>query len=314
MTVDVNARKSQNESRISSARDSGLDAFQSMRRRLFGVAYRMLGSATEAEDVLQDVWLRWQATDRRAVQDADAFLFTIATRLSLTVAASARKRREVYVGPWLPEPVLTAEDPLLGAERTEALEMGVLLLLERLSPMERAVFLLREAFAYSFGDIAKILDITDGSARQHAFRARKHVSTPSAVHATTVQRDRLLKSFLQAAQSGDLEGLERLLADDVVLYSDGGGVVSAARRPVTGRANVSRFLAGLANKLFDAATVQLVEANGQTAFVLSREAVPHVLFTADVDRYGIQSLYLVMNPSKLDAVHASAWMWDYPDV
>ena len=158
------------------ALDDGLSVFVSVRPRLFGIAYRMLGSAAEAEDIVQDVWLRWQTTDRSVVLNPPAFLATTTTRLAINLAQSARSRRETYVGPWLPEPVDTSSDPHLGAERGEALEFAVLLLLEKLSPTERAAYILREAFNYPYEDIADILQLAEANTRQLVTRARKHLA------------------------------------------------------------------------------------------------------------------------------------------
>jgi RNA polymerase sigma factor (sigma-70 family) len=209
-----------------STRDDGLSAFLRIRPRLFGIAYRMLGSAAEAEDVVQDVWLRWQTTDRRVVRDAAAFLATTATRLAINVMQSARSRRETHVEPWLPEPVDASVDPGLGAERREALESGVLLLLERLTPAERAAYILREAFDYAYRDIANILRFEEANARQVVTRARQHVANGRRMPASPTKRRRLLHCFIAAAQRGDVASLEHLLASDVVSGSD--GLVSAA--------------------------------------------------------------------------------------
>ena len=194
--------------------DDGLSAFLSVRPRLFGIAYRMLGSAAEAEDIVQDVWVRWQTADRSQVRDAAAFLVTTATRLAINVVQSARSRRETHVAPWLPEPVDTSADPGLGAERGEALELGVLLLLERLSPAERAAYILREAFDYAYRDIANVLRLEEANARQVVTRARQHVANGRRVPASSTQARRLLDAFIAAAQLGDVAGLESVLASD----------------------------------------------------------------------------------------------------
>jgi RNA polymerase sigma factor (sigma-70 family) len=199
--------------------DDGLSAFLRMRPRLFGIAYRMLGSAAEAEDVVQDVWLRWQTTDRSMVRDAAAFLVTTATRLAINVVQSARSRRETRDAPWLPEPVDTSADSGLGAELHEALELGVLLLLERLSPAERAAYILREAFDYAYRDIANILRFEEANARQVVTRARQHVTNGRRMPASSTEQRRLLDSFIAAARHGDVDGLEGLLASDVVSTS-----------------------------------------------------------------------------------------------
>jgi RNA polymerase sigma factor (sigma-70 family) len=191
-----------------------------MRPRLFGIAYRMLGSAAEAEDIVQDVWLRWQATDRSVVSDPPAFLATTATRLAINFAQSARSRHETYVGPWLPEPVDTSTDPQLGAERGEALEFAVLLLLEKLSPTERAAYVLREAFDYPYRQIAEILQLEEANTRQLVTRARQHITDGRRTPVSSTEQRRLLETFIAAAQKGDLAALEGLFASDVVSYSD----------------------------------------------------------------------------------------------
>jgi RNA polymerase sigma factor (sigma-70 family) len=199
--------------------DDGLSAFMSVRPRLFGIVYRMLGSAAEAEDVLQDVWVRWQTADRGRVRDAAAFLVTTATRLAINVIQSARARRETYGGPGLPEPVDTSADPRLGAERGEALASGVLLLLEKLTPTERAAYVLREAFDYAYRDIANILRLGEANARQVVTRARQHVANGRRMAANSAEQRRFLVAFIAAAQDGDVARLEGLFASDVVSTS-----------------------------------------------------------------------------------------------
>ncbi len=208
--------------------DDGLSAFLSVRPRLFGIAYRMLVSAAEADDIVQDVWVRWQTTDRSLVRDAAAFLAKTTTRLAINVMQSARSRRETYVGPWLPEPVDTSADPGLGAERGEALELGVLVLLEKLSPTERAAYILREAFDYAYRDIANVLRLEEANARQVVTRARQHVANGRRMPANSTEQRRLLEAFIAAAHNGDVAGLEGLVASDVVSTSDGGGLLRAA--------------------------------------------------------------------------------------
>jgi RNA polymerase sigma-70 factor (ECF subfamily) len=210
---------SRTEQSNASTCDDGLSAFLRMRPRLFGIAYHMLGSAAEAEDVVQDAWLRWQTTDRSLVRDAAAFLVTTATRLAINVVQSARSRRETHVTEWLPEPADTNADPGLGAERREALELGMLLLLERLSPAERAAYILREAFDYAYRDIATILQFGEANARQVVTRARQHVASGQRMPASSTEQRRLLDSFITAAQRGDIAGLESVLASGVVSIS-----------------------------------------------------------------------------------------------
>ena len=202
--------------------------FVDWRPRIFGVAYRILGSASEAEDIVQEVWMRWQTTDRTVVKDPPAFLATTATRLAINVAQSARSRREAYVGPWLPEPVDTSAGPELRAERGEALELAVLLLLERLTPTERAAFVLREAFDYAYERIAFILQLSEANTRQLVSRARKHLASERRGPVSSGEHRRLLEAFLVASQKGDFASLESLLTSDVVSYPYGDGVAHAA--------------------------------------------------------------------------------------
>ena len=214
--------------RSGSANDSGLSVFFSMRRRLFGIAYRMLGSAAEADDIVQDVWLRWQSTNQGVVQDPPAYLATATTRLAMNLARSARSRREAYVGTSLPEPIDTSADPRLGAERSEALKLAVLLLLEKLAPTERAAYILREAFDYTYEQIADVLHLTEDNARQLVSRARKHITDGRRRPVSSAEQRRLFDVFIAAARKGDLAALEGLFASDIVSYSNGGGVVRAA--------------------------------------------------------------------------------------
>jgi RNA polymerase sigma factor (sigma-70 family) len=195
------------ESRTST-RDDGLSAFMSVRPRLFALAYRMLGSAAEAEDIVQEVWVRWQTADRSTVRDATAFLVTTATRLAINVMQSARSRRETCVGPWHPEPVDTSADPRLGAERHQALSRGVRLLLEKLTPTERAAYILREAFDYPYRDIANVLRLAEANARQVVTRARQHVAHGRRMPANSTEQRRLLEAFVAAAQNGDVASLQ----------------------------------------------------------------------------------------------------------
>jgi len=202
-----------------SSGDDGLSAFLGMRPRLFGIAYRMLGSAAEAEDVVQDVWLRWQTTNRSVVRDAAAFLVTTTTRLAINVMQSARARRETCVEPWQPEPADTRGDPRLAAERGQALACGVRMLLERLTPTERAAFILREAFDYAYRDIANVLRLAEANARQVVTRARHHIASGRTAATASTDQARLLEVFVAAAQAGDVASLEDLFASEAVCAS-----------------------------------------------------------------------------------------------
>jgi RNA polymerase sigma-70 factor, ECF subfamily len=188
--------------------DDGLSMFLRVRPRLFGIAYRMLGNAVDAEDLVQDVWVRWQTADRELVRDAAAFLATTTTRLAINVMQSARSRRELPVGPWLPEPIDVAADPRLGAERGQAVAHGVLLLLETLTSTERAAYILREAFDYSYRDIANALRLGEANARQVVTRARQRVAGGRRLPASSTEHRRLLNAFIAAAHDGDVAGLE----------------------------------------------------------------------------------------------------------
>lgn len=288
------------------ALDQAVSIFLGVRPRLFGIAYRMLGTVAEAEDIVQDAWLRWQSTDRAAVQDATAFLITTTTRLAINLMQSARTLRETYIGPWLPEPIDTGSDPALGAERGEALELAVLLLLEKLTPNERAAYVLREAFDYTYSEIANILQIAEPNARQLATRARKHIAAGRRAPSNAAERHRLLQALISAAQKGDLAELEQLFVSDVVSYSDGGGVVTAARIPILGRARVAKFISSFATHFWKGVTLSPLEANGQASVLVSRGDMPLVLVSIDASEQGIDQILWIMNPAKLAAIFRSA--------
>jgi RNA polymerase sigma-70 factor (ECF subfamily) len=263
----------------------------------------MLGSAAEADDIVQDVWLRWQATDRSVVENPPAFLATTTTRMCINFSQSAQSRRESYVGPWLPEPVDTSSDPALGAERAEALGLAILLLLEKLSPTERAAYVLREAFDYSYRQIADILQMEEANTRQLVSRARKHIADGRRTPASSEEQQRLLEAFIGAAQKGDLAALEGLFAENVVSYSDGGGVVrTAARAPVSGRERVAKFVAAFASHFWIGITLRWIETNGQGSVLLSRDGISVALATIDASAQGIDQIMWIMRPSKLAAV------------
>lgn len=280
--------------------DRDVSAFEDVRPRLFGIAYRMLGSVAGAEDVVQDAWLRWQGTDRTAVRNPAAFLTTTATRLAINATTSAHARRETYIGPWLPEPVDTSADPALGAERAEALGMAVLLLLEKLSAAERAAYVLREAFGYSHREIADVLDITEVNARQVARRAREHLDSARSAPASPAQQRRLLEAFVGAARVGDLGGLERLLVDDVVVRPDGGGEVHASRVELVGAARTVTFLDNILRKYWHHSVLQTVDANGGAALLVAApDGSPQAVVVVDGSDRGIEHIYIVVSPSKM---------------
>ncbi|MFF8642730.1 RNA polymerase sigma-70 factor [Streptomyces sp. NPDC015345] len=285
--------------------DQAAKDFLAVRPQLFGIVYRVLGSAVEAEDIVQDVWLRWQKTDRADVLEPSAFLTTITTRLAINFAQSARVRRESYVGPWLPEPVNTAVDPQVGAERAEALEMAVLLLLEKLNPVERAAYVLREAFEYPYRRIAEVLETTEANTRQLVSRARKHLSAQRKERVSPADHRRLLEVFLDAARNGNLAELEQILATDVVSYSDGGGVRGASKIPVVGRTHVSQYLVAFAPRFWPQAQVRWTEANGRPAVLIAAAGNAVALLSLDVSTEGIDRIMWIMNPAKLSPYVAS---------
>ncbi|WP_030378178.1 MULTISPECIES: RNA polymerase sigma-70 factor [unclassified Streptomyces] len=285
--------------------DQATEDFLSARPQLFGIAYRILGSAAEAEDIVQETWLRWQGTDRSKVHQPTAFLTTVATRLAINVARSARVRRESYVGPWLPEPVDTTRDPHLGAERAEALEMAVLLLLEKLNPVERAAYVLREAFDYPYGRISEILETSEANTRQLVSRGRKHLAAERKEAVAPTAHRRLLEVFLSAARTGDLSVLEDVLTADVVSYTDGNGMRGASRIPVVGLPHVSQYLVAFAPRFWPRSQVRWVEANGRPAVLVLSGEEAVALLTADISADGIDRLMWVMNPAKLAPYVAS---------
>ena len=215
-----NANTSRKEQNHTSTCDDGLSAFLRMRPRLFGIAYHMLGSAAEAEDIVQDAWVRWQTTDRSVVRDAAAFLATTATRLAINVMQSARARRETYVGPWRAERVDTTDNARLAAEQRQTLASGVRMLLEKLTPTERAAYILREAFDYAYRDIASVLRLAEANARQVVTRARRHLVSGRTTATRSTDQERLLQAFIAAAQDGDVTVLEDLFASHVGSTSD----------------------------------------------------------------------------------------------
>jgi len=275
--------------------------FAEVRPRLFGIAYRMLGSVVDAEDLLQDVWLRWQTCDRSAVAHPAAYLATTTTRLAINAGKTARARHETYVGPWLPEPVDTTADPQLGAERAAALELAVLVLLESLTPTERAAYVLREAFDYPYRQIAEIVQTTEPTARQLVSRARKHIAAGRRAPASVPEQRRLLTAFVAAAQAGDLSALEDLFAADVVSYADGGGVARASRIPVHGATTVAKYVRAFADRFWVGVEVSPVTVNGLDAMVLRRDGDAFAVVTVAVSAEGIDQVFWMMNPGKLAA-------------
>lgn len=276
-----------------------MTGFEDQRPALLGLAYRMLGSRADAEDVVQEAWLRWSRAG--SVDNPAAWLRTVVTRLCLDELRSARVRREAYVGPWLPEPVHTADGslgPLDTAELRDSLSLGFLLLLERLSPPERAVFVLREAFALPYDEIASCVERSAAACRQLHVRARGRLGDDLPAPQRSGRRE-LLERLLTAVATADVPGLTALLTDDAVLVSDGGGLVSAARRPVVGADRVARFLIGVAARASVDAELAEEEVNGALCLVVRTAGVVTQVFSLEAAGDRVASVQVVQNPEKL---------------
>ncbi|GAA3219904.1 RNA polymerase sigma-70 factor [Nonomuraea helvata] len=280
-----------------------VEEFERHRARLFGLAYRLLGSAEEAEDVLQDTFLRWHRAQDWTVESASAWLTKVATNLCLNRLTSARSRRESYVGTWLPEPVPTADGalgPLDTAQRRDLVSLAFLVLLDRLNPVERAVFVLREAFDYSHREVAEVVGLSEANARQLYHRARRRLpaNAGSPPGDRTRRRD-LVERFLAAAEDGDLAGLERLLAEDATVWVDGGGRVGVARRPIAGLARVLRYLGGVLNMTAGQVRLRLSEVNGDPAILALAGTDLIGVLAPDVEGEHVTGLRIIANPDKL---------------
>ncbi|MBF6049777.1 RNA polymerase sigma-70 factor [Streptomyces sp. NRRL B-1677] len=290
--------------------DAALEAFEEHRSVLTGVAYRMLGRVTDAEDVVQETWLRCSGADRGDVRDPRGYLVRVATRLAVDRLRQVQARREAYVGPWLPEPIATDYGPAVPdtAERAvlaDSVSLAVLVVLESLSPLERAVFVLREAFGFPFGEIAVTLDRSEASVRQLASRARRHVDErrPRFTVDPAEQRD-LTEKFLAAATGGSIENLLELLAPDVRLVGDSGGKAKAPLRVIETADKVGRFLYAVAHQPRPEAEVRFLEINGRPGALVLSGGRPDTAFTLDVADGRIVAVYLVRNPDKLGGLAA----------
>ncbi|MFD9412400.1 RNA polymerase sigma-70 factor [Streptomyces sp. NPDC059989] len=280
------------------------DTFEEHRRLLFGTAYRMLGSVADAEDIVQDAWLSWNRADRAAVEHPKAYLVRTVTNLSLNRLKSAQVVREAYVGPWLPEPILTSPDIAEEAELADTVSMAVLVVLETLTPTERAVFMLREVFGYAYAEIAEVLGKSEASVRQSAHRAREHVQArrPRFTAEPAEQRE-IAEKFREACVGGDLGAVLALLAPDVVSWSDGGGVVTAARRPLYGSDHVARwFLGVLAKPAVQGVEMRPAEINGEPGLLLVSGGVNAGALTFEAVDGRITALRLAVNPEKLRGI------------
>ena len=283
--------------------DPATESFVAHRNLLFTVAYEMLGSATDAEDVLQETWLRWVKVDLAQVRDRRAYLVRITTRLSLDRLRTLRRRKEAYVGPWLPEPLLTTPDLANDVELAESVSMAIMLVLETLTPTERAVFVLREAFGIDYDEIAAAVDKTPAAVRQIAHRARQHVEARRPREVVSRQEAQAaIKSFQHALETGDFQSLLDVLAPDVVMVADGGGVKQAALRPVIGAEKVVRMVVAGIGKAGVTLTADRTVINGNPAFLLRLDGELDGVLALRVDRSRITGLYYVRNPEKLSRV------------
>jgi RNA polymerase sigma-70 factor (ECF subfamily) len=293
------------------------DLFERERPRLVALAYRMTGTPDDADDVIQEAWLRWQRSDRSAIDTPEAWLTTVTTRLAIDRLTSARARREVYVGPWLPEPLGPDEiagaagtPPTVGADpsdvvaTTESLSVGFLRVLETLAPMERAVFLLHDVFGYGFAEVAAAVDRTPAAARQIASRARQRVqSGRPRIDTEPDDVEALSAAFLSAVFEGDLDRLTSLLTDDVVHVSDGGAQRHAARRPVVGADRVGRFFVNLGRRYTSDDEFHEVTVNGQQGIYIVRRGEPLVLMVLNWRERQVAETLAILNPDKLRRFH-----------
>jgi RNA polymerase sigma-70 factor (TIGR02957 family) len=280
--------------------DSAVEAFVAHRNLLFTVAYEMLGSAADAEDVLQETWLRWVGVDLGTVRDQRAYLVRITTRQALSRLRTLGRRKESYVGSWLPEPLLTTPDVAEDVELAESVSMAMLLVLETLTPTERAVFVLREVFDVGYDEIAEAVDKSPAAVRQIAHRARAHVAArrPRGVATPEATRD-ALEAFQRAVETGDVQGLLEVLAPDVVLVGDGGGLKQAVLRPVVGADKVARLVAAGLGKVAAAVSLQPANVNGHPALIFRLDGELDSVMAVRIDDGLITGLYAVRNPEKL---------------
>ncbi|MGW3653188.1 RNA polymerase sigma-70 factor [Streptomyces sp. NPDC000878] len=280
--------------------DPATETFVAHRNLLFTVAYEMLGSAADAEDVLQETWLRWVKVDLAQVRDQRAYLVRITTRQSLNRLRTMNRRKEAYVGQWLPEPLLTAPDVADDVELAESISMALMLVLETLSPTERAVFVLREVFDTGYDEIAAAVDKTPATVRQIAHRARRHVDARRSRHTVSPAQTRAaLASFQRVLETGDPQTLLDVLAPDVILVGDGGGIKQAALHPITGAEKVARFLAGGLGKNKLPVTVTPTMVNGSPALAVHLDGELDGILAIRVEDARITGLYYVRNPEKL---------------
>ncbi|MGW0433393.1 RNA polymerase sigma-70 factor [Micromonospora sp. NPDC003197] len=289
--------------------DLATEVFVAHRNLLFTVAYEMLGSAADAEDVLQETWLRWANVDLDAVRDQRAYLVRITARQALSRLRTLGRRKESYVGPWLPEPLLTAPDVAEDVELADSVSMAMLLVLETLTPTERAVFVLREVFELEYDEIAEAVDKSPAAVRQILHRARAHVAArrPRGV-VSTAEAHRALEAFQRAVETGDLQDLLNTLAPDVVLLADGGGLVQAVVRPIVGADRVARLLSKGLPKVAGRMSVEPVQINGGPALIIRLDGEIDDVVAVRLADGLVSGLYVVRNPEKLSRIERETSM------
>lgn len=280
------------------------DTFAEHRGLLVGVAYRVLGEFSEAEDIVQEAWLRWASADRGDVRDPKAYLVRVTTRLAIDRLRSAQVRRESYVGPWLPEPILTTPDVAERAELADSVSLAMLVVLETLSPLERVVFVLREVFGFSYGEIAEATDRSAAAVRQLAHRAHEHVQARRPRFDTDQStRREATERFLAVCATGDVEQLMQMLAPDVTLVGDSGGKARGPRRPIHGAAKVARFMIGIQDTPIPDMAIEIASINGGPAVLVTSGGTPVAVFQLDLADGVVQTVRVLGNPDKIGRLH-----------
>lgn len=283
--------------------DKSTEIFESCRHDLFRLAYGMLGRIAPAEDAVQEAFLRWQKQDNDEIHSPQAFLSAIVSRICLDEIKSVRNQREQYIGPSLPEPFLTAknETPEEKVELAESLSMAILFVLDELNPIQRAVFILREVFDYDYASVARIIEKSESHCRKIAQRARESVQDKKPrFDKNRTEQQELVATFIKAMQNGELAEIESLLAKEAILYSDGGGKVITARKPISGAAKIAKFLTGLQKKLTQSLHVEFAEINGEPGIIVYLGEQLNSVCSFHIENYKIQNIFVVLNPEKLE--------------
>jgi RNA polymerase sigma-70 factor (ECF subfamily) len=282
--------------------DKSTQVFEQLRSRLLRLAYGMLGSRADAEDIVQEAFIKWSNVDHDAVKSDWAFLSTIVSRLCLDEIRSARKRREQYVGPWLPEPLVRMNDytPEYVTERTEELTMALMVILESLTPVQRAVYVLHDLFSFDYHEISELIGKEEANCRKIAQRARSYVDSQRMLEIPDESEQlELLNTFIRAIEQGEIGQLKDLLTREAILYSDGGGKVTAARKPIYGNDKISRFLVGIVQKVSGQGKIQITSVNGKPGLLVWLDGKLNSIWSFNIDKDRIRNVYIVLNPDKL---------------